>query len=330
MLVSVFGDPSQDAKFALRAIQSLVENAFGSYHWIYEGTAADLTTALAEASHRNIVFFSDAPDHHISNAFLEGDAPLVVLVHNPMSIVDSLILERNFNGITSIRNTSLSLSCLHDLVLCPRAYVISDPLDTTNIAKHLTQLASICQIPFNDLILKNTIDCLMPLERRKAHTNRGPDSMSTCITSFESLLKRTAVNRIRWPREVFLNADEQGAIVNAPVDLTGRARLFLYGPYLHLPRGLWMAEVTFEVRENFSANELKVDICLDDVIGEWKFQLPDKGSYSFELPLRITEPRHPIQIRFYLMQGAIEGIFDLKQVKLRRACTSSMDPNYSK
>ena len=91
MLVSVFGDPSQDTIFALRAIQSLVENAFGSYHRVYEGTAADLATALAEASHKNIVFFSDAPDQHISKVFLECNAPLVALIHNPLAIVDSLI-----------------------------------------------------------------------------------------------------------------------------------------------------------------------------------------------------------------------------------------------
>jgi hypothetical protein len=319
MLVSVFGDPSQDAIFATKAIQSLVENAFGSYHWIYEGTAADLATALAEASHRNVIFFSDAPDYHISKVFLEGNAPLVVLVHNPIRIVDSLILERKFDAITSTRLTSLSLSCLHDLVLCPRAYVISEPLDITNIAKHLTRLANVCRIPVDDVILEKAVKCLMPLGQNKARTNRGPDAMSACLESFESLLRKTAVNQICWPREVFLNADEQGAFVTAPVNLTGRARLFLYGPYLHVPRGLWIAEITFEIRENFSGNILKVDICFEEVAGEWKFQLPENGIYTFELSLKIFEPRHPVQIRFFLMEGAIEGSFDLKRVNLRRA-----------
>ncbi len=143
--------------------------------------------------------------------------------------------------------------------------------------------------------------------------------MSVHLGGFELLLKKRVVGRIHWPREVFMNSDEQGALVNAPIYLTGRARLLLYGPFLHLPRGTWIAEISFEVRENFSGNVLKVDIYHDGIIGEWKFSLPDKGSFTFELPLKVFEPRHPIQIRFYLMEGAIEGTFDLKQVNLRRA-----------
>ena len=319
MLVSVFGDPSQDSMFGLRAIQALVSTALGSYHWVCEGTAADLASALADASHKNIVFFADSPDHHISKVFLEGDAPLVVLIHRPTVVVESLISERKFDAITSIRVASLSLSCLHDLTLCPRAYVISEPLDINNIANHLARIAGVHQIPINDDILKKTLECLAPLEQKRTRTNPQPDVLSTSIGSFESLVQKKAVSRIHWPREVFMNSDEQGALVNAPINLTGSARLLLYGPFLHLPHGIWIAEISFEVRENFSGNVLKVDIYHDGIIGVWTFRLPDKGSYTFELPLDVFEPRHPIQIRFYLMEGAIEGIFDLKQVNLRRA-----------
>jgi hypothetical protein len=319
MLVSVFGDPSQESMFGLRAIQLLVENAVGSYHWVCEGTAAELAEALADATHKNIVFFADSPDHYIGKVFLEGNAPLVLLLHDPTSIVESLTFEREFDVITSIRVTSLSLSCLHDLVLYPRAYVISEPLNIGNIANHLIRIAQIYQIPINDVILKNTLDCLKTSERRKTCLDPFLSTTSISIRGFESLLNKSAVDRLRWPREVFMNADNQGAIIDAPIDLTGRARLLLYGPFLHLPRGSWIAEVSFEVRENFSRNVLKVDICLDEVAGEWTFQLPETGSYTFEIPLKVLEPRHPVQIRLYLMQGAIEGIFDLKDVKLRRA-----------
>lgn len=147
MLVSVFGDPSQDFMFGLRAIQSLVESAVGSYHWVCEGTAVDLATALADASHRNIVFFADSPDHHISKVFLEGNAPLIVLINHPTAVVESLISERKLDAITSTRVASLSLSCLHDLILCPRAYVISEPLDINNIANHLIRIAAVFQFP---------------------------------------------------------------------------------------------------------------------------------------------------------------------------------------
>jgi hypothetical protein len=336
MLVSVFGDPSQNSMFGLRAIQALTEAACGSFNLVCVGTAEDLSAAFRQASKKHIVFFADCLDNHISSLYLESGAPLVIFINDPYAIASSLQLSRSLDPITSVRVTSQSLSCLHDLALAPRAYVVYDQFSIANIDKHVTRFGSEYGIRIDDGITKIIRNILIreienenkfvrentQINLTKSHLDLGNDKGSelfTCLEGFRALRSRRPVDSMSWPREVFMDAGGQGALLQEPLDLTGAARLILYGPYLHLPKGDWIATPLFAVSQNLSGNVLKIDIYCDGVIGEWKCQMPSNGIYSFDLSFKISEPRHPVQIRFYITQGAIEGTFDLKHVKLRRA-----------
>ena len=331
----MFGDPSEYSLLGLRVIQTLTEVACGPYRWVCVGTASDLAAALGQASDRPVVFFADSPDHRISSVFLESGAPLVVFLNSPHAIAKNLAVSRSLDAISSIRVTTQSLSCLHELAIVPRAYVVSERLDVNNLDKYIRNFARLYEIRLDDSILKEAMHRLIPAMQKddEIAPARGDlaiesecqtAAMASCLEGFGPLLKKKPINQVYWPREVFLDADRQGMPLSGPLDLTGSARLLLYGPFLHLPRGSWCATVTFEVSQNLSGNSLKIDIYYDGVIGEWKCELPKEGIYVFDLRFEVLDPRHAVQIRFYIMQGAIEGIFDLKHVDLRR-----VDRNHS-
>lgn len=251
----------------------------------------------------------------------------VVFLNSPNTIADALTVSRDLDAITSIRVTTQSLSCLHELAVVPRSYVVSERLNIDNLEKYFVHFAAIYGIRINASILQEAMRRLVPVMQKNDELARSrlalegecqTTAMASCLRGFEPLLEKKPVNLMYWPPEVFLDSGRQGAPLCGPLDLTGSARLLLYGPFLHLPRGSWIATVSFEVSQNLSGNLLKIDIYYDGVIGEWTCELPKNGNYTFDLPFEILDPRHAVQIRFYIMQGAIEGIFELKRVDLHR------------
>ncbi len=335
MLIPVFGDPSQSTITAVRAIQTLTEVSRGAFHWVCAGTVEDLVAAWNRPLDKDTVFFADITDNRISRLFLESAAPLVIFLGPPNRIANALMLERKYDPLTATRVTSQCLSCLHDIAIEPRALVVSDLLNFELLKHLLPELANIFKISIDASVLRETLGRISALEAEKieetsadaaaaneltnaVHSASVITALGECLKGFEPLLRKEPVEQVHWPREVFLDSADQGNPLCRTLDLTGPARLLFYGPFLHLPRGSWFATATFEVRNNLSGNFLKIDLYYEGVIGEWECEMPRDGIYKFDLQFEVFEPRFPIQIRFYIKEGAIEGLFDLKHVELRR------------
>lgn len=60
------------------------------------------------------------------------------------------------------------------------------------------------------------------------------------------------------------------------------------------------------------------DIYSDVVLATWEFTLPEEGIYAFEVEFEVSEPRTAIEIRFFLREGMIDGVFDLRGVDFTR------------
>ena len=138
------------------------------------------------------------------------------------------------------------------------------------------------------------------------------------LQGYEHLLAGHAAHTFSWPSSVFLSAEEKGAPVAGPISLMGGARCFLYGPYFHLPAGRWKATADFSVADNGSGNRLKLDVFTDQVVFEGSCPLPAQGSFRLSVTFEVTEPRLPVQLRFFNEDGAIEGQFDLHEVSISR------------
>jgi hypothetical protein len=118
--------------------------------------------------------------------------------------------------------------------------------------------------------------------------------------------------RIEWPTEMWLDAARPGQLLRGPIDMVGPARYVLYGPYFHLPAGAWIAEVVIELADNRSGNRLCADIFSGEVLGGVVMPLMASGVFVFSIPFRLIDPFLPVELRFQLLEGAIEGRLALR------------------
>lgn len=222
MLIPVFGDPSEAALSGLRAIQTLAEVALGPYHWISVGTAHDLLAAWKERQGELALFFADCPDNRISSLFLENRVPVVIFLNAPISIARTLQRTRKIEFISAIRAASQSLATLHDLVVSPTSLVITKPLSIRTLPYDLRKFADFYGMRVSDAALRETVRRLAPFIERSGLASSNNEElpqaesvsnvMLDCLHCFNSLLSQRRVYLMRWPKEVFLDADKNGAL----------------------------------------------------------------------------------------------------------------------
>lgn len=113
---------------------------------------------------------------------------------------------------------------------------------------------------------------------------------------------------VTWSERLF-TYDKNSCVEDAPLgvlDVTGRPRTLLYGPYLALPPGRWKANVRFAIDNDAAGRELRFDWGLGgDFVSHT--ELPGTGGvYEVEVHHTVDEVG-PWQFRVLLMEGAFDG-----------------------
>ena len=106
---------------------------------------------------------------------------------------------------------------------------------------------------------------------------------------------------------------------SSPLVATGRARCLIYGPYLHLPTGRWNAKFFFDVDEDCHGQIFTVEVHAAELLGKLRVCPQGTGSFEAAVPVEVTNPRAPIEIRIMMDSGAIEGRLSAWSVEWLRA-----------
>jgi hypothetical protein len=100
------------------------------------------------------------------------------------------------------------------------------------------------------------------------------------------------------------------------IDLTGLARIIVYGPYLWLYAGQWTASFAFDADSQCGAVVMRFDIFDgQSVLAERRVQLSGAGSYEAELQFELTQDR-ALETRVWLEAAAIDGFVAFKGVSM--------------
>lgn len=334
MLLPVFGSAGNVSEFALQAVTALAEAAVGPHQLISANTGVDFSSAWNARQSDDVIAFSDSPDAELVELFSHADIPCSVFLESGRSIVET-VWKVASTDLWPFRIREASLAALHDLALAPSAMIVSSDARGGR-SKLLTSLAAHYHLPLTNDQLAGAMAKLgpgggpeaplievppLPLQEGAA----APDSdwrehLSETLAGFAPLLDQQRVDTLTWPRQILLTIKgDKTEPVTGPIDLTGPARTLIWGPYLNLPKGRWSVRPTFACARNLAGCRMGVDIYAETVRAASDFVLPEEGTYSFELAFDIAEPRQAIELRFFLREGLIDGIFDLQSVSLSRS-----------
>lgn len=329
MFLTLLGTPSPLTAAVLKTVQVLVECLLGNYHWIAAGTSDDLRKAWVDRGERPIVMFADIPSRDITNMLIDAKLPLVVCIEPPAAIVEHLARTRNLTGLPALRLASQSLATLHNIALNPAAYRLPVSIADATLEEVVEGLAHIYGLALDmerraEIMRRlrggRNIDSLREMSASEQTGTQSHEPMPPLdsLDGYDALIGGRPVQHFVWQPHVFLGAKPMGEPLAGPIELIGARRCFLFGPYFHLPPGLWTITVDFTIAGNISGNVLKIDAYTDRIIEERSTRLPPDGRFACSIDVTIDEPRLPLQIRLFTEEGAIEGRVTLHGVAIKR------------
>jgi hypothetical protein len=339
MMICVFGTPSALTYWGIHLLRTIMQVVFGDYHFIHSIYIEDLRQAWTQRGDKSVLFVSECPESHISDLVIKSGAPIFVFADDPPDVINDITMSFGGDAYNAMRLTSRCFSTLNDIFGAPAAICIRREHYDHSVRTLVQEVLSVFCDPVKDEQLERVMRNLRidPLAVRGStigeqislhfpHAEKrgsfrslpAAEAIERVVRAYEVIAVQQALHEIEWPRDIFLRSDCVGEFVSGHQELVGPARFLIYGPYMHLPRGNWIARVEIEVSENYSGSRLLSDVVSGEILNVTVADLPGNGVFAFEMQFETLDPLLPIEIRFQLQTGAIEGKFLLRRVTIRR------------
>lgn len=327
MLIATFGPSSAFVHWCLNALNTISTVTLGEFDYISVSTIQDFKTALAARASKHVHLYTDCPDQGLIEAFQKSQIPFIALEEDPADVVGFLMRDRGLTWMQATRLISMSFSTTAGLFVSPNALRLARANRLSlgdfieQVAIHLgldldqEQFSEIIQrllpggLPTSDVeeAILLQIPNAAPIGQRFDLPDTERPIVEQTLSSMRYDRNGSVPQQFSWPCALMVGPDGADKLLRQPLEMLGPARCVVYGPYLHLPAGVWEVALNLEIYENFSGNQIDVDIFHGKVLHIETFKLPISGRMALIVKFSISESREPIQVRIILREGAIEG-----------------------
>lgn len=142
--------------------------------------------------------------------------------------------------------------------------------------------------------------------RSKAEVSRRP-AIAAAFRVYREGASVGAMD-VCWAEPLF-HYDEKAARrweTPGQLDITGRPRILVYGPYLALPRGRWRIRVKIALDEEAAKREFRLDWGTPVDFSSKALNFKRGGIYAVEIE-HAWSHSEPAELRLLLMEGAFDG-----------------------
>ena len=164
---------------------------------------------------------------------------------------------------------------------------------------------------------------LGPVERQQ--TERSPNGESALDSPLAVFDISTSAGRAHWhPRWFHYPEGHTGTIDRPLLDLTGRMRPVVYGPYIRLPEGRWRAELNVTVDTENSHVPLIFEWGAGVEFSRVVTTIRQAGTYAVSLE-HVWEQPDAAQLRIWIQYPIFQGVLGFQGCEVNRVETTDRD-----
>jgi hypothetical protein len=339
-LVFACGISGVFTNFGFRVLQATLDVLTGGCDHIRVSSLDDLRAAWPQEPSRLVEITSEEPSIELSMHLIASGAPLLLFCSRPEEhMADFIRFGCDFP--TAVHFASKRLTLLQPLRNAPASRKLHCPPPGTPLRSFVKEVAEgIVASPPYDMI-EQIVRRLVPdfpsgdeplietvLEERsdlrRIISDKAPEALPL-LDDLNSLVGCASADEapwtgeIVWPNCVFRNPNDENKQAIEPIELTGPARPLVLGPHFYIPPGHYRAAADFMLDRNTPANAIDLLVTCGTYTGSGQIPLPSEGNFTVEFPLVVPDPSSIVEIRFRLLEGAIDGSFKLGEVRLTAA-----------
>lgn len=332
MIFFSIGLPSPLVEWCDAVIARLVQAAVGSAELVSANTLEELGLALIRSGAPHFVVGSRLPSDGLRTALADNRSRFVVALDDPRAAYRNLVTRHGLQPIDATRAVAGSCASLLNYDTVENALVLRAQQDGSDtfaiaeaIARHLDLALGAADVARCVETLSESGITPMPSNidpRWDRIEDEEREIVNGALDGYVEHFAGRGLGKIVWARDLFVVGDHPDQPANRPIDVTGRVRNLLFGPYMVLPSGNWLADVVL----GFSKEAAEMSYGIEFIAGPrcvslCRTTIQPEGDRVFETTVSFTIEEatdQPISLRISNERAAFDGRLALGSVTLTR------------
>jgi hypothetical protein len=317
MVLFSIGLPGRFGDWCEAVTARIAERALGPVTTLSPNKPEELTAALLSEEGGHLFVIGRQPGAWLRRLLLATGKPVVVALDDPRRTASELMMQHGLGLADAVRQVGSGCAATIPWTALPGALVLQAerdwprPAETISaIARHLGLACAAADV--EGIIADLTAIGLGPVGGAAAfdvdhlsETNLGV--VNGALGPYLNLFLGSPLGPISWARELFMMDGHQPA--TQIIDITGRVRALIYGPYIKLPPGHWSAEVVLGFSQEAREMNFVVDILMGgSQVTAINIRPAHEGVFSVKLSFAIEEGNdHEVEFRVVNERAAFDG-----------------------
>ena len=331
MIFFSIGLPSRFAEWCDAVAARLAERRLGPVEICPIQTLEELAVAALRTRAAHLLARCRQPVLRLQTEIVASGRPFLVALGDPGAALRDLLGQPDSELAGATRAVASSCAAMLTLTQAPGALVLSgdkaaaDPAAAAKaIARHFELEASGEEIA--GILVDLAAAGLAPgKDNDPSWWDRLAAREQTIVTgalqAYIAHFGGGAAGPIVWEPELFYLAGaapgQPAAPVSGPIDLTGRARFLVYGPYINLPPGAWSANVVLGFSREAAEMSFLIEVVAGPQLAHTRVQPTGEEVVEADLQFTIANSvDRPVEIRIVNERAAFDGRLALGYVTL--------------
>lgn len=329
MFLFVFGLPGEFAEWCDRVAVALARHALGPTELIAADTLEEIALNAMQTGVSQAVVSSRAPGGKLRAALVEARQNFVVALDDPGAALVDLVVGRGVDLAEAVQAVASGCGALVAYRSMPGALILrSDPGGQQPLAT-AAAIARHWRIAMADSEIAETVADLAadlparPRHDRLAWWNGLPAADQEMATgALLPYIEQQAMgpwSSPSWTNELFFHGDGSYQRAAGPIEVTGRPRCLLCGPYIMLAPGAWSLVLTMLFTGSAAEHEFFVEINADRLLASDMIRPRQEGRASVTIDFLLSDTtEHPVFIRVSSVRAVFDGTIAVVSAALTR------------
>jgi hypothetical protein len=327
--------PGRFGDWCDHVIARLAETVLGSVVATGANTAEELATDLINTEGQHFYVGARHPSRWLRDKLAATNKKLVIAVDDPRHAVNDLIVRQQLDLPEATRRVASSCAAMSRYVALPGALVVSGERDWPRQAATIAAIADHLGLPVDRAIIeKIAADLDAAGLGPHGDTEQGwlaalPEQsvavIDGAVSSYAAYFHGDSLGQIAWARDLFYEEHHQP--VTHPIEISGKVRYLIYGPYVALPPGSWTADMVLGFSEDAVDMTYRVEVWAGAQLNSTSIHPDRPGVVTANINFEIEESNDSlVEIRVLNERSAIYGRLALANatLTLRRSVASSI------
>lgn len=340
MIFFSIGLPGRFAEWCDAVMFRLAQRALGSVELVSLNTLDELAVAMIKTGASHFVVCSRQPGGGVQTALAQASRRFIAVLDEPRAALRDLATRPGMNLVAATRAVASSCASILSCAATPEALILSgiryghDPVSTaTMIARHLDLEIGVSEIETIVTALRD--EGVTPVA---AENDAWWDSLEEsqqalvngALGAYVDHFAGRDLGKITWERELFFISEEpathEPVPASRPVDITGRIRFLVYGPFINLPPGSWSASVILGFSPEAAGMTYIIEVFAGTQLTHVRVDPGEERIFEANLHFSLDAAvDHPVQIRIHNERPAFDGRLALGYVTLTPQASVRLD-----